>query len=327
MKTLKKNLFFSLVAVGFNLSWSALSRAEESFMGMTTKEAHDFENCIDISETELNSPRTVSQFIAQCAHGVYTSDDCRLNIESTCINGQEVQMIDINSSDFKETIANSGFDARPSRGLTQSDFSDGGKRMYNKVDLGDGRTAQLCNQVKDFTPGPGKTVDSNRMNLPVGTVIESDPSILKAQSGIGGTSIHTTSKVVRVDNQDKYIVEMELRPLHENKAATVRGETAPYKVVSDSFTRALSQMINLNFVRCKKERYLTDDSTGKTLPIAFLDSSLPDRSKQAYLGVQEKFYGKGNPTGLNVDSARASLGRVFGMSSDALVTAPVRKAK
>ncbi len=340
MKYLKKILLGGLLVIGFNYylmgnacgaeDLSSEKAALEEYKreeGVTSADlrrnamrADAFLRCKGVTDAELKLNRTLNQFIAQCANGIQSSDDCQLNIESACINGREVPIA--TDSDLAEAFKNTGFVLRKGQGFTTSDFTDGGNRMYNPVKLKNGKTTRLCNEIKDYDYNNTPELSSK---LQVGVPIESNSALLKAQSGIGNLSLHTT---VSFENDPSVpggisrVVEVELRETYQPNVLNVFGNTAPYKARSASVAESLRIIIENNMVKCKKQQNITypktyDPATGKEIPFVFIktsiDQSLSDEVKNEYLNGLDDLYGPGNPAGLDIAKSKKALASVLGV--------------
>ena len=342
MKHLKNKIFSILVVFGFNSAylavadWDTEKEILENYKrenGITSADlrrnaeiADAYIRCDGITNAELNSNRTVAQFIAQCANGIISSDDCQINVESACINGQEVAIA--TDKVIAYAFKNTGFDVKKGRGFTTSDFTDGGSRMYNPVNLSNGKSTRLCTQVQNYDSTQPPEYSHN---LQVGIPIESNSSLLKAQTGIGGLSIHTTVSFVNDPSIGgiRRRVEVELRETYEPNVINVEGKTAPYRAESSTFADAMRILLKENMVRCKKKQNVIDPTTGNAFTgKTNIDESLTNEAKKAYLDGLEDLYGKGNPAGLDIGKSKSALASILGVqdSSPTLTTDPNSEA-
>ena len=347
MKYLKKILFGGFLVIGFNYFLMGNACGEEDLYsekealeaykreeGVTSADlrrngmlAKAFMSCQGVTDAELKLNRTLNQFIAQCANGIQSLDGCQLNIESACINGREVPIA--TDSVLAEAFKNTGFVLRKSQGFTTSDFTDGGNRMYDPVKLKNGKTTRLCNEIKDYDYNNTPELSSK---LQVGVPIESNSALLKAQSGIGNLSLHTT---VSFENDPslpggiRRDVEVELRETYQANVLNVLGNTAPYKARSSSVADAIRIIIQNNMVKCKKQENIIfpktyDPVTGKEIPFDYskaggIDQSLSDEVKNEYLNGLEDLYGPGNPAGLDIAKSKKALASVLGVQYPSLM--------
>ena len=130
---------------------------------------------------------SIQQYMADCDAALTSIDGCRLNIEKACINGVEVDFINLPSFHVEWKVI--GFHLQTSNGVKRSDFVDPSK-MYNVSRTPGNRDLTLCSKIEGLSDAEVSKMRIDRLPPGKDFVVESVPAFINPKPDVASGSLH-----------------------------------------------------------------------------------------------------------------------------------------
>ena len=190
---------------------------------------------------------SVDQYMEDCDAAILSQDGCRLNIEKACINGVEVDLVNLPS--FQIHWEGIGFYSQTSNGVKRSDFVDPSK-MYNVSRTPGNRDLTLCSKVDGLSEADVSKMRIDRLPPGKDFVVESVPAFINPKPDVASLSLHWKVTV----RDGKPFIQVEIRSTNSLDESTGGRNKRPQltKAHGSSFDEIFKQFSLKNLVRCKK---------------------------------------------------------------------------
>lgn len=201
--------------------------------------------CLD--RQNWDEKMSVDQYMEDCDAAVISQDGCRLNIEKACINGVEVDFINLRS--FQIHWEGMGFYSQASNGVKRSDFVDPSK-MYNVSRTPGNRDLTLCSKIDGLSDAEVSNMRIDRLPQGKDFVVESVPAFINPRPDVASLGLHWKVTV----RDGKPFIQAEIRGTNNLDESTGGRNKRPdlTKAHGSSFDEIFKQFYLKNLVRCKK---------------------------------------------------------------------------
>ncbi len=228
--------------------------------------------CLD--RQNWDEKMSIQQYMEDCDAALTSIDGCRLNIEKACINGVEVDFINLRS--FQIHWEGMGFYSQASNGVKRSDFVDPSK-MYNVSRTPGNRDLKLCSKIDGLSDAEVSKMRIDRLPPGKDFVVESVPAFINPRPDVASVSLHWKITV----KNGKPFIQVEIRGLNhlDNSAKGENNRPELTKAHGSSFDEIFKQFSLKNLVRCKKDQTF-DDST-ETVPLSSI-GEFPEHLRESF---------------------------------------------